>query len=467
MAYVPADADVVVAIDIKTLSDKADMNRILDEVQLDDFLSMMEMMGPTSFIQDRELTGIDFGQKMYFTAVLERQTSYAVISLIDADAFSTYLTTYDESIELESGDGYKWTDAFGFALGFSKNVLVLAGEEEELDEVFSLEADNTLSKDPPSFLAEPNDVVAWVDYGDMMVRQADMLQGQTGSEAATEMIAKMEGTSYLVKLNFNQGEVELRFVVQPGPEMTEEWSAMTEATASADLLKYTPPAPIVSGVMNMNMGQINKALMEQAAEQVEGMTDVPWAQIIEALQPLNGSAAIFVSAPEADTIPWEPHVMLALGIKDKTLTDSVIARLKADPEFSDEFELKVFEVREDVVLIASSEEALKLMGTGTPSAEVRDLCSKHPVAVHADMELIGDLLPVMMESTDPSGMMPAPDFTTVAAFMDPFSSATLTADWSDSEGSAELRLVLDDVSENSLHVLLKAIGRNFAGSVPF
>jgi hypothetical protein len=89
------------------------------------------------------------------------------------------------------------------------------------------------------------------------------------------------------------------------------------------------------------------------------------------------------------------------------------------------------------------------------------------LAVHADLSQ----LPLLLEglSTDGTrGKMPsAEELSSVMEYLMLFHSATLTGDWNKAETVIDLKLVLNEKDENSLYVLLRAIGESFGGATPF
>ncbi|MBK9015774.1 MAG: DUF4836 family protein [Saprospiraceae bacterium] len=177
LAYVPATATSVTAIDLKKLMQKADFESIKQMDFYKEMVSNSEMDNPqlTKVLLDPAASGINLEGKIYSATAFDEQnpeemTTYFYVPLKDAAAFEAMWKF--EKDELSEKDGIKILDSGSNAIvGWNKSLAVFAFSNEtsealvdRLVAAFKVDKENTLTKDPSlqKALGANHDITSWL-----------------------------------------------------------------------------------------------------------------------------------------------------------------------------------------------------------------------------------------------------------------------------------------------------------------
>ncbi len=177
LAYVPATATSVTAIDLKKLMQKADFESIKQMDFYKEMVSKSKKDNPqlTKVLLDPVASGIDLEGKIYSATAFDEQnpeemTTYFYVPLKDAAAFEA-MWKYEED-ELSEKDGIKILDSGSNAIvGWNKSLAVFAFSNEtsealvdRLVAAFKVDKENTLTKDASlqKALSANHDITSWL-----------------------------------------------------------------------------------------------------------------------------------------------------------------------------------------------------------------------------------------------------------------------------------------------------------------
>jgi len=179
--HIPANASMVLSIDINRLSEKSDFNSMKDNFIFKMLGMMLAQKNIPDFIQDRSLTGIDFNQSIY-AATLNSDSlpllTLAFVPLKDEHQFSTLLEKADNNLQFKDQNGINSADNNQFYIGVkNKLAIILIQKKIESNEAFGiiknsfdLQAGEGLaahSKGFSTFMSQNNDIGIWFNMPDI------------------------------------------------------------------------------------------------------------------------------------------------------------------------------------------------------------------------------------------------------------------------------------------------------------
>ena len=466
LAYIPAKAKAVVAFDLKRLTEKADVNCLLTSGTLSSLSFMMtRIMGLPDVLNDRSVTGVDFDRHAYFVQPdTGHFNAYFIIPLLDAGKLETFIRSYDKSIKLEEGDGFIWFEEFAWVAGHNRKVLVAIpqGEVAMLKTIFKTKPKDALLKadnDLRAWLDEPNDITLWADLN---VPISDVPEEQGNQWQLGE---SLRGSVLMIALNFHNGFAEAHAVIQPGDGASGLFNALS-GTGSDQMHKYLLDSAFLWASVNVNTSAL-KDWLESSGSMTKrvGKTDMTWSEILDVFNPLTGQAVVSLSEPYAVESYGSPvttsEALVAVGIKERALVLEVLQLALTDrlgfallPAGS------TTEMTDDAILIASSKDILTSKRGEVPD-DVRELLQQPPVALYMDFAYFSE---VLLSVTPQS----AEDVINLSAtFADIAEAITLAAATDKGELHVHLKLHTYDDTENSLHLLIRAVAEGFGQMMPF
>jgi hypothetical protein len=182
LAYVPATASNVTAIDLKSLLQKADFEAIKQMSFYKDMIAETESRDPklAKILLDPTSSGIDLSGKIYTATDIgqdnaEAFTTYFFIPLKDAKAFGSLFEEHKTSITVENGISL-FDEGKDAIFGWNESVAVLAiGNKQDSDfkgrviAAFQPKTDNPLLKDGnlQKALSGNHDITSWLSTNEL------------------------------------------------------------------------------------------------------------------------------------------------------------------------------------------------------------------------------------------------------------------------------------------------------------
>jgi hypothetical protein len=378
--HIPKDANVVMALDIKSMGYKSlDLNQILTFENVKKALSDLgkKDTATTKF----ENSGIDFLSKAYVFGKAEQTAPFGgvVVALSDAGKFETFLKELSKEIEIKKEGELNvatMTGETSVALVWSDSKVIALFGKEKLKEtaitLMNLEKENSLAANNAMFSdleKEAADISFWANFSDF-----DKLAQAYGQGANPAAMINLKETYLAATCNFEDGQVVVNTKYTTNKENAEKMSFIKQSVSTE--VANALPGQTVIGMLGMalDMPKIQAYLEKEKlldaygpfASQYTGLT-AP-----ELLNMLSGDVAISVNGfkmAEVKTLNWstgeevtkmvpEPNYSAVLGISNKENLQKLLSYLeqagmltKGDKYYS--FQDKVFLTEQGNTLIVT------------------------------------------------------------------------------------------------------------------
>lgn len=328
--HIPANAAMVVSMDIDRLSEKSDFNSIKDNFIFKMLGMMLTQKNIPDFIQDRSVTGIDFKQEIYAAILNDKEESTNVLLLIplkDEDKLIELLEKVDDEIKFVDQDGIRMAAKDKVLVGV-KDKLAIALIAEDLDtedgyaslkSSFDLQPEDELEAGSDGFRAfmdQKNDVGLWINMAGINWDKLKKHSKMPFNPAETFNM------NLQVSLNFEDGYIHAHTESFANDSSLYWMKNMMKNDFDESLYGYlSNPAPLAVARMSLNpevlYELLNRLTVLDSMEAHSGMSKENLKNIFGAftgdiLFSFDGFIANSETGPDSD----KPALLLAMGIKD-------------------------------------------------------------------------------------------------------------------------------------------------------
>ena len=380
--HIPKDANLVMALDVKSMSVKA-----LDFKQMLSFENIRKAMGSLgsndTTENSLENSGIDFLNKAYFFMKTNENGQYgaAIAGLSDAAKFETFVKESDSDLVVTEEGGYKFGvsegDKMAVAWNASKAIVLFGGEnpKETLSFLVNLKEEESLGAHSKTFgdlEGEAADVSLWVSF--------DGLEKMVPQYGVSGTGMDLTETFLTAGCNFEDGQIVIDSKYISNEEMSEKF-AFVKPSVSSQVADQLPGKSVVSMLgFALDMDKVYAYLEQEnlvetygaSSSQMTGLT------VKEFLTMLTGDIAVTVNGMEMKDVKsmnWatgeevmrrepEADYCAVLGIAEKERASQLLAKFaesgmltKTDTYYS--FQDKLFVIEKEGSLIITGTEATK------------------------------------------------------------------------------------------------------------
>lgn len=312
---IPADAPVVVELDVKHVGAKADF--LAQKEQVADLVLSIdpedrELQKLADAIRSPQDLGLDLLCPIYFFAVSSVDDGYFLAAVKDKEAVIKKLESFSKEIEVTSSDKLAWVEVNSRLLGvITDDVLLLGSSNDRTTYRDLLDNDKSFfSTDAGKFFTKhAEDITATLNMENLS-RQAKREVRQTIERElrdakpylTDDMWEQLFELQWVVNLEFKSGEFDLNIFVD-GAENKKEYDVLT-TKVSKDALKQIPERNLI-GLLALGIDgpkyceAIDKA-MDETDTQFSGEEKMVYGMIKQVLRKTNGTLAFALSGKDID-----------------------------------------------------------------------------------------------------------------------------------------------------------------------
>ncbi len=479
---VPDDASVIGSFNPGKLLEKAnpqDVDFIKTEVGNDEFSKAL--------FENPEISGIDINAySCFFISGADPRFMGVVMPLKKQKDFENFLDKlvkeYDAEFKIEEGEKYSYSLEGSNILAWNKSLVIHltrlngwgeSGVKEKLDELFSLEKENSIlsEKDFKSFLSQQKDINLWAT--------SSQLESLTGTKiGALNMLGAINNNYAHVFLEFQKGAIVLSSNLVLNPDFKKNFDKFNviDQDAGKEILKMLPAKDLIlAGNFRINstkMLELLKSFNLGGEHFMEEFLDETGKKPEEIIQSVEGSIAFSINGitpitgGEMGEHVSIPVIVAVMQVNEEKIFEDFINLVRQnETSISEEngyYIIKAEEVpfflavkNKNIILTNQSDYISEILASGEikenlMSLDISKALINNPICVYLnlDRQSYSDKVNDYIDGE----MNPA-----LAVGLEGFGKSLKSLTLSGNIEKSELKIEFKDNSVNSLHAILQAL----------
>lgn len=306
---IPADAPVVMELDVKDVIKKSDFlahkGEIADAIEsIDDdpaFQQIAEMLRGTDDF------GLDFFSPMYVYLLPSLDDGCFLASVRNRSELTEKIESLDDDMEIKESDGISWLYYDDALLGAVTKRHLLLGSANDKDvyrDLLEQSGDECFFASEAGKFMDSNagDLTLSVNMDAMPREIFRMIEGEIDDFVDPESIEWVKKCQVICNLEFSAGEIALNAFVSNIPE---DQFTMSSKKISEEVFNYLPTNDLVGLIaMAIDPQTSNVDLLRETLEkEFRGEERVMFDKIFDILEDVNGTGVVSVSGNDIENNP--------------------------------------------------------------------------------------------------------------------------------------------------------------------
>ncbi|MEN0005573.1 MAG: DUF4836 family protein [Bacteroidota bacterium] len=338
--YIPAEANMVVALHLPTLMEKSDFSSVQEMGLFQHIIADMGEENPAmaAIFADPAKAGIDTDQHMYITYSLqpdlnEEERMSISMTVKDKSALEAHLKTRD--VQYQNATNFEHTDQIGpFMVGWNEEAVVFAGggntpdPQTYLASLFSLDTDQSIAsnRNLRKCMSADFDIAVWMN-GALFLERNPMLESMA---SLLEYDAETLAQNYLHNfVFFEEDKVETKTNYYIQPAIANDLDLLIRKAHQSDVVSQIPTEEL-DGIVTAALEPrgINQLIIEK---HTKGFARSALGQLglsMEDLLSTSNGDVVLAAYSRKDSTQQRSRLSLLFGtkIENNQALDSLLAK---------------------------------------------------------------------------------------------------------------------------------------------